>query len=59
VQQSLIWQVPAVTDTWEVETPEEGIDSRVGYLLMEYIEVELVSQVWPGLGVQARRDIHL
>lgn len=58
VRKSIKMRVPAVIDAWEVGNQEEGHDTRIGYLLMEYIEGELVSQIWPSLSVQARRDIY-
>ena len=58
VQKSIKFRVPAVIDAWEVVDQEEGDDTRTGYLLMEYIEGRLVSQIWPSLGVRARGDIY-
>jgi tRNA A-37 threonylcarbamoyl transferase component Bud32 len=56
-QFTTIW-IPAVIDAWEVEAPEVGEDRGMGYLLMEYIEGSLVSDIWPTLDTQTRHSIY-
>ena len=58
VQKSIKQRVPAVINAWEEVNQEDGEVVRTGYLLMEYIEGRTVSEIWPCLGIQARRDIY-
>lgn len=57
-RKSIKRRVPAVIDAWEEVNQEDGEVVRTGYLLMEYIEGRTVSEIWPRLGIQARRDIY-
>lgn len=49
--------VPAVIDAWEIPSDADD-EAGIGYILMEYIEGRLVSDIWSTLDAHAQRDIH-
>ncbi|KAI4131389.1 MAG: hypothetical protein LQ347_003011 [Umbilicaria vellea] len=51
-------RIPTVFDAWESETREVDDERGIGYLLMEYVEGALVSNLWPTLKAEDRDSIH-
>ena len=49
--------VPAVIDAWEVEDRRADDEGNTTYILMQYIEGRLVSDMWDDLNVNKRRDL--
>ena len=50
--------IPAVIDAWETGISEADDDEGIGYILMEYIEGKLISDIWSTLDVHIQLDIH-
>ncbi|KAL9025555.1 MAG: hypothetical protein Q9196_005640 [Gyalolechia fulgens] len=54
-------RLPTVFDAWEVKDGNEEtgfINEEIGYILMQYIEGDVLDKKWSGLDIYARQDIH-
>ncbi|KAI9659660.1 MAG: hypothetical protein M1829_006568 [Trizodia sp. TS-e1964] len=49
--------VPAVIDAWEVEVESEFDESNTCYIVMKYIEGQVVADIWETLDTDARRNL--
>lgn len=47
-------RLPTLFDAWEVEDDSQ----ETGYILMQYIEGDVLDEKWPGLDIHTRQDIH-
>lgn len=54
VMNSTDMRLPTVFDAWEVKDDSE----EIVYLLMQYIDGDVLDKKWPGLDIYAREDIH-
>lgn len=54
VMESTEVRLPILFDAWKVEDDNE----KIVYLLMQYIEGDVLDEKWPGLNFHARQDIH-
>lgn len=50
-------RLPAVLDAWEVEDKSSCDESNTYYIVMQYIDGRLVSDIWDGLDLESRRSI--
>ncbi|KAI9729370.1 MAG: hypothetical protein M1834_006894 [Cirrosporium novae-zelandiae] len=58
VQNQANIRIPTVIDAWELEIPEPGENRRMGYILMEYINGETLSNIWSTLDASKRTIVY-
>ncbi len=58
VQERTDIPIPAVIDAWETGISETDDGEGIGYILMEYIEGRLVSDIWSTLDIHVQHEIH-
>ncbi|KFZ01594.1 hypothetical protein V500_00690 [Pseudogymnoascus sp. VKM F-4518 (FW-2643)] len=51
-------RLPKVFDAWETKAASLQEESTTTYIVMEYVQGDLVSDVWPGLSSERRLSIH-
>lgn len=51
-------RLPKVFDAWEMNAASLQEESTTTYIVMEYVQGDLISDVWPGLSSERRLSIH-
>ncbi|MCJ1256472.1 hypothetical protein MMC24_004293 [Lignoscripta atroalba] len=51
-------RLPKVFDAWESQVAQTQEESSVTYIVMEYVQGDLVADIWPALSLERRSEIH-